>query len=103
VDECHKLQEERPPEDAVVPDVEALHLERQHLLALVVPYSTGHLQVDASDRCGRLPWDDPVKHIMYCGQVFLIEAHLDEGFPHDKIQLGLVVNQCLAHLVLSDR
>jgi hypothetical protein len=41
-----------PPEDAVVPDVEASYLERQHFLALVVPRSTGHLQVDVSDRCG---------------------------------------------------
>jgi hypothetical protein len=32
-----------------------------------------------------LPWDDHVKRIMYESQVFQIEAHLDEGFPYDKI------------------
>jgi hypothetical protein len=74
------------PKDAVVPDIEAAYLERQHLLVLVVPCSTGHLQVDASDRSGRLPWDDPVKRILYQGQVLQIVAHLNEGFPHDKIQ-----------------
>jgi hypothetical protein len=86
VDDRYKLQEERSSEDAVIPDVEAGHLERQYLLALVVPCSTKHLQVDASDGSGRLLWDNPMKLIMYGGQVFQIEAHLDEGFPHDKIQ-----------------
>jgi hypothetical protein len=40
VDDHHKLQEERPPEDAVVPNVKAGHFERKHLLTLVVPRST---------------------------------------------------------------
>jgi hypothetical protein len=52
VDDCHKLQEERPHEDAVVPVVKAGHLERQYLLSLVVPCSTRHLQVDVSDGSG---------------------------------------------------
>jgi hypothetical protein len=65
VDDCHKLQEERPPKDTVVSNVKAGHLERQHLLALIVPYSTRHLQVDALDGSGRLLWDDPVKRIMH--------------------------------------
>jgi hypothetical protein len=51
VDDRHKLQEKSPPENAVLPDVEASHLERQHLPALVVPYPTRHLQVNASDGC----------------------------------------------------
>jgi hypothetical protein len=86
VDDRHELQEERPLEDAVVPDVKASYLERQCLLTLVVPCSIGHLQVDASDRCGQLPWDDPVKRILHRGQVLQIEAHLNEGFLHNKIQ-----------------
>jgi hypothetical protein len=40
------------PKDAELPNVEASHLEHQHPLALVVPYSTEQLQVDASDGCG---------------------------------------------------
>jgi hypothetical protein len=32
-------------------------------------------------------------------QVFQIEAHLDEDFPHDKIQLGPIVDQCFGHIV----
>jgi hypothetical protein len=52
VDDRHKLQEEMPLEYIVVPDVKVGHLKRQHLLALVVPYSTEHLQVNASDGCG---------------------------------------------------
>jgi hypothetical protein len=52
VDDHHKFQEGGPPENAVVPDVKAGYLKRQHLLALVVPYSTGHLQVDASNVSG---------------------------------------------------
>jgi hypothetical protein len=54
VDGRHTLQEERPLEDAVVLDVKAGHLKCQYLIALVVPCSTGHLQVDAFDGCGRL-------------------------------------------------
>jgi hypothetical protein len=52
VDDCYKLLEERPPGDAVVPDVKTDQLERQHLLTLVVPCSTEHLHVDASDGSG---------------------------------------------------
>jgi hypothetical protein len=52
VDDRHKLQEEMPLEYIVVPDVKVGHIKRQHLLALVVPYSTEHLQVNASDGCG---------------------------------------------------
>jgi hypothetical protein len=37
VDEHHELQEERPPKNAVVPDVETGYLKHQHLLALVAP------------------------------------------------------------------
>jgi hypothetical protein len=85
MDDHQKLQEKRPPEDVVVPDDEAGHLERQHLLTLVDSCLTGHFQVDASDRCRLLLYDDPLKHIMYRDQVFQIEAHLNEGFPHDKI------------------
>jgi hypothetical protein len=48
VDDHHEFQGERPPEDAVVPDVEATHLKRKHVLTLVVSHSTGHLQVDVS-------------------------------------------------------
>jgi hypothetical protein len=40
VDDRHKLQEERPPDDVVLPDVEASHIECQHLLTLVVPCFT---------------------------------------------------------------
>jgi hypothetical protein len=43
VDDRHKLLEERPPKDVVVPDVEADHLKHRYLLALVVPCSTRHL------------------------------------------------------------
>jgi hypothetical protein len=86
VDDRHELQEEWPPEDAVIPDVGAGYLEYQHLLAFIVPRSTGHLQVDTSDRCVQLPCNDPMKRILYRGQVLQIEAHFDEGFPHDKIQ-----------------
>jgi hypothetical protein len=39
VDDRHELQEERPPEHAVVPDVKAGYLEHQHFLVLVVPQS----------------------------------------------------------------
>jgi hypothetical protein len=52
VDDCHKLQKKRPPEDAVVSDVETSHLKRQHLPTLVVPYPTGYLQFDAFNGCG---------------------------------------------------
>jgi hypothetical protein len=52
VDDCHKLQEERPHDDAVVPDVKAGHLKSQYLLSLVVSCSTRHLQVDASNGSG---------------------------------------------------
>jgi hypothetical protein len=85
VDDRHKLQEERSLEDTVVPNVKAGHLERQYLLALVVPYFIRHLQVDMSDGSERLSWDDPMKRVMYGDQVFQIEAHLDEGFLDDKI------------------
>jgi hypothetical protein len=44
-----------------------------------------------------------VKRIMHRGQVLQIEAHLNEGFPHDKIQRGLIVDQRLSHLVSPDR
>jgi hypothetical protein len=37
VDDHHELQEERPPKNAVVPDVETGYLKHQHLLALVAP------------------------------------------------------------------
>jgi hypothetical protein len=97
------FRKKRPPEDAVLPDVKVSYLEHQHLLTFVVPCFTGHLQVNVFNRCGRLPWDDPVKRIMYQGQVLQIETHLDEGFPHDKIQRGPVVDQCLGHLVSLDR
>jgi hypothetical protein len=52
VDDHHELQEEQPPEDAVVPDVEAGHLKRNQLLTLIVSCSIGYLQVDAPNRCG---------------------------------------------------
>jgi hypothetical protein len=52
VDDLHKFQEEMPLEDAVVADVKASHLKREHLLMLVVSYSTGYLTVDVSDRSG---------------------------------------------------
>jgi hypothetical protein len=74
-----------PLEDSVLPNVKA-SFKCQYLLALVVSCSIGHLQVDVPNGSGRLPWDDPVKRIMYGGQVFQIDAHLDEGFSHDKIQ-----------------
>jgi hypothetical protein len=32
-----------------------------------------------------VPWDDPVKRILYRGQVLQVEAHLNEGFTHDNI------------------
>jgi hypothetical protein len=67
VDDHHKFSEERPPEDVVAPNIEAGYLKRQFLLALIVPYSTRQLQIDASNGSGRLPWDDPMKHIMYRG------------------------------------
>jgi hypothetical protein len=41
VDDCHKLQEKMPFEDAVVPDVKAGYIK--HLIALVVSCSIGHL------------------------------------------------------------
>jgi hypothetical protein len=37
VNDRHKFQEERPPKDIVVPNVEADHLKYQHLPALVSP------------------------------------------------------------------
>jgi hypothetical protein len=40
VDNRHKLQEERPPDDVVLPDVKTGYLECQHFLALIVPCST---------------------------------------------------------------
>jgi hypothetical protein len=52
VDDRPELQEEKPPEDPVIPDVEADDLECQHFLTLVVPRSIGHFQVNASDRYG---------------------------------------------------
>jgi hypothetical protein len=87
----------------LVPDVEASYLECQHLLELVVPWSTWNLLVDVSDRRRQLPWDDLVKRILYRGQFLQIEAHLDEGFSHDKIQWDLVVDQRLGHLVQPDQ
>jgi hypothetical protein len=38
VDDRHEFQDERPPDDVVVPDVEAGYLKRKHLLMLVVSY-----------------------------------------------------------------
>jgi hypothetical protein len=59
-----KLQEKRPPEDAGVPNVEAGHFERKHLLKLVVPHSTRDIQVTAPDGSGRLPRDNPEEGVM---------------------------------------
>jgi hypothetical protein len=67
VDDRHKLQEEMPPQDTVVSDVEAGHFECQHLPALIFSCPTGHLQVDASDGGGQLPWDDPMDNVMHGG------------------------------------
>jgi hypothetical protein len=54
MDDRHKFQDERPPEDVVVPDIEASHLKHQHLLALIVSCSIGYLQIDAPNRSRRL-------------------------------------------------
>jgi hypothetical protein len=50
----HELQEERPPNDTVVPDVETGNLECQYLPALVLPCPTRYLQIDAPYGSGRL-------------------------------------------------
>jgi hypothetical protein len=59
VDDRYKLQEERPPKDTVVPDVEASHFECDY------PCFTRYLQVAAFDGNGRLPWNYPVDRIMH--------------------------------------
>jgi hypothetical protein len=65
VDDRHKLQEERPPKDTVIPDVETGHFECQHLPALVLPCFIRYLQVAAFDGNGRLPWNYTVDRIMH--------------------------------------
>jgi hypothetical protein len=52
MDNCHELEEKRPPEDSVAANVEACNFKHQYLLALVIPRSTGYLQVDTSDGSG---------------------------------------------------
>jgi hypothetical protein len=40
VDDCHKLQEEMPPKDAVITNVEVDHFECQHLSMFIVSCPT---------------------------------------------------------------
>jgi hypothetical protein len=47
-------KDERLSKDAVVANVKACDFEHQHLPMFVVPQSTGHVYVDASDGGGRL-------------------------------------------------
>jgi hypothetical protein len=54
MDDCHEFEEERPPEDAVVANVEACDFDHQHLPTFVISRSTGYLQVNVSDGGGRL-------------------------------------------------
>jgi hypothetical protein len=54
VDDCHEIQEERPPQDAIVSDVEAGHLKRQHLSAFVLSYPTTYLEINSPNGGGRL-------------------------------------------------
>jgi hypothetical protein len=35
MDDCHKLKEERPPQDTIISDVKAGHFKCQYLHALV--------------------------------------------------------------------
>jgi hypothetical protein len=67
MDLCHEFEEERPPEDAVVANVEACDFDRQHLPTFVVPRSTGYLQVNVSDGGGRLSWNNTVESLMHRG------------------------------------
>jgi hypothetical protein len=65
MDDHHKLQEGRPPKNAVVPEVKAGYFKHKHLLMLVVTHFERYLQVDAPDGSGLLSWDDPIKGVMY--------------------------------------
>jgi hypothetical protein len=85
MDDRHEFQEEWPLEDVVITDVKVCNFKHQHLLALIVSCSIGHLEVDAHNRSGQLSWDDPMECLMYRCQVRQIEPHLDEGLPHYKI------------------
>jgi hypothetical protein len=85
VDDCHEVQEEMPPKDAVITDVEVGHLKHQHLSTFVIACPTAYLKINSPDGGGRLSQDNAMELIMHRGQIFQIEPHLDEGFPHDKI------------------
>jgi hypothetical protein len=65
MDVWHEFQEERPPEDAVVFDVESCDFKRQHLLVLVISQTTRHLHIDAPNRGGWLAWNNIVEGIMH--------------------------------------
>jgi hypothetical protein len=69
MDDCHELEEEMPPEDAVVTDVEPCTFESKHLTVLVVARPTRYLEVDASDGSGRLSWDNSMERMMYQCQI----------------------------------
>jgi hypothetical protein len=85
MDDCHEFQEERPPQNAILSDVEAGHFEHQHLSTFVISYPTAYLEINSPNGGGRMSQDNAMECVMRRGQIFQIEAHLNEGFPHDKI------------------
>jgi hypothetical protein len=85
VDDSHEFQEERPPQDAVVTDVDVGRLKCQHLSTFVVSCPTSYLKINSPNGGGRLSQDNTMERVLHRGQIFQIEAHLNEGFPHDEI------------------
>jgi hypothetical protein len=47
-----------------------------------------HLKINSPDGSGWLSQDDSMECVMHKGQIFQIEAHLNKGFPHDKISIS---------------
>jgi hypothetical protein len=61
MDDYHEFQEEMPPKDAVIPNVEACDFKHQHLLALIFSRTTGYFQIDAPNAVDDWPGIMPSK------------------------------------------
>jgi hypothetical protein len=62
-----ELQEERPPKDAVVPNVKACGFKCQQLIALIISRTAGHLLISVPNGSGRLAWDNAMESVMHWG------------------------------------